>query len=54
MGTAPFTFRVLWGDFHRGLTQELVEAYDVEHALVVAAERRPELPRPRVAFLVTE
>lgn len=47
-------FRVLWGDAYRGLTRELVEAHDVEEALVVAHERRPELPRPRTAFLVEQ
>lgn len=46
-------FRVIWGDPYRGLSQELVEAYDVDQALVIAHERRPELPRPRTAFLVS-
>lgn len=46
-------FRVLWGDPRHGLVQEIVEAHDREGALVEAAERRPELPRPRVAFLVS-
>ncbi len=32
---------------------EVVEAWDPEGALVVAAELRPELPRPRVAVLAT-
>jgi hypothetical protein len=36
------------------MTQELVEAFDVDEALVIAHTRRPELPRPRTAFLVTE
>jgi hypothetical protein len=30
---------------------ERVIAYDLEEALVIAAERRPDLPRPRTAFL---
>ena len=47
-------FRVIWGDPFRGLTQEIVTAFDVDEALVVAHERRPELPRPRTAFLVAE
>ncbi len=47
-------FRVIWGDPFRGLTQEIVTAFDVDEALVVGHERRPELPRPRTAFLVTE
>jgi len=46
-------FRVTWGDPFRGFTQELVVAYDVEQALVVAHEERPELPRPRTAYLVS-
>jgi len=53
MGTAaPRRFRVLWGDPFKGMTQEIVEAFDLDEALVVAHERRPELPRPRTAFLV--
>ena len=46
------SFRVLWGDPFKGLTQEVVEAFDVDEALVIAHERRPELPRPRTAYLV--
>jgi hypothetical protein len=34
------------------MTQELVEAFDVDEALASAHERRPELPRPRTAYLV--
>lgn len=45
-------FRVLWGDPFRGMIQEIVEAHDPDEALVVANARRPELARPRVAFLV--
>jgi hypothetical protein len=48
------TFRVIWGDPFRGITQELVEAFDAEEALVIAHERRPELARPRAAFMVGE
>ncbi len=49
----PYMWRVVWGSFLRpGFTQEIVEAYDVEQALTLAAERRPELFRPHVAFLV--
>jgi hypothetical protein len=44
---------VIWGDLYRGLDQEIVPAFDVEEALVLAHERRPELPRPRTAFLVS-
>jgi hypothetical protein len=35
------------------MTQEIVEAHDADEALVVAHERRPDLARPRVAFMVT-
>jgi hypothetical protein len=45
-------FRVLWGDAFRGLEQVNVRAYDVEEALVLAHELRPDLPRPRTAYLV--
>jgi hypothetical protein len=54
MGPAkPVLFRVVWGDPFKGLTQELVEAHDVDEALVLAHERRPDLERPRTAYLVT-
>jgi len=43
---------VLWGDFSTGLEQEIVEAFDVEEALTIAHERRPELARPRTALLI--
>jgi hypothetical protein len=43
---------VLWGDFNRGLDQEIVEAFDADEALTIAHERRPELVRPRTALLV--
>lgn len=46
------TFRVIWGDPFRSLTQEIVTAHDVDEALVIAHERRPELACPQVAFLV--
>jgi hypothetical protein len=45
-------FRVLWGDVFKGLEQEIVLAYDVDEALVIAHELRPDLPRPRTAYLV--
>jgi hypothetical protein len=50
--TGPVQFRVLWGDPFKGLTQEIVLAHDVEEALVSAHELRPDLPRPRTAYLV--
>jgi hypothetical protein len=43
---------VLWGDFSKSFDQEIVEAYDVDEALVIAHERRPELPRPRTALVM--
>jgi hypothetical protein len=36
------------------MIQELVDAYDVDEALVVAHERRPDLERPRTAFVVND
>ena len=60
MSTAPnptgrYQWRVIWGSWLRpGFTQEIVEAFDVDEALTLAAERRPELWRPRVAFLVSD
>ena len=47
-------FRVLWGDPFKGMTQEIVEAFDADEALVTAHERRPDLARPRVALLVRD
>lgn len=46
-------FRVIWGDFYKGMLQELVMAFDPDEALVIASELRPELPRPRVAILAS-
>jgi len=48
-----FQFRVVWGDLSKGMSQEFVLAHDVDEALVIAHERRPDLERPRTAFLVT-
>ena len=50
--TGRFLFRIVWGEPFKGMTQELVEAFDVDEALATAHERRPELPRPRTAYLV--
>jgi hypothetical protein len=47
-------FRVVWGDVSHGMLQEIVDAFDVNEALVVAHERRPDLERPRTAFLVDD
>lgn len=53
MTTAPRQWRVIWGSWLRpGYTDLVVEAHDVDEALVLAAEKRPDLPRPRIAFLV--
>ncbi len=51
--TERVLFRVIWGDFRKGMEQQLVMAFDPEEALVVASELRPELPRPRIALLVS-
>jgi hypothetical protein len=46
-------WRVIWGAVGKpGFVQVIVEAFDVDEALVIGYELRPELPRPRVAFLV--
>jgi hypothetical protein len=51
-GPGPWTWTVTWGSVLRaGFTIERVIAWDKDEALVLAAARRPELPRPRVAFL---
>jgi hypothetical protein len=48
----PWSWTVTWGSMLRpGFAVEHVVAWDADEALVLAAERRPELPRPRVAFL---
>jgi hypothetical protein len=45
---------VTWGVLARsGFVVEHVEAYDADEALAIAAQRHPELERPRVALLVT-
>jgi len=53
-GPGPWTWTVTWGSILRpGLAVEHVVAWDADEALVLAAQRRPELPRPRVAFLAS-
>ena len=48
-------FRVLWGQMGRpGFMTEVVEAWDPEDALAVAAGFHPELYRPRVAVPVSK
>jgi hypothetical protein len=51
-GTGPRTWIVTWGVLARpGFVVEHVVAWDADEALVIASQRRPELPRPRVALL---
>jgi hypothetical protein len=50
-GAGPITWVVTWGVLGRpGFVVEHVIAWDPDEALVVAAQRRPDLPRPRVAL----
>lgn len=49
----PWIWTVTWGVLARpGFAAEHVVAHDADEALVLAAQRHPERPRPRVAFLV--
>jgi len=51
----PHRFVVTWGRVGRyDFAVEAVDAWDPEEALVIAAERHPELPRPRTAVLATQ
>jgi hypothetical protein len=48
----PWNWIVTWGALGRpGFAVEHVMAYDADEAIVLAAERRPELGRPAAAFL---
>jgi hypothetical protein len=50
----PWSWLVVWGTIGRGgLVVEEVTAFDSDEALVLAGERRPDLARPRVAFLAS-
>ncbi|HEV3214031.1 MAG TPA: hypothetical protein VGZ03_11615 [Acidimicrobiales bacterium] len=50
----PWSWAVTWGVLARpGFVVEHVVAFDADEALVLAAQRRPELERPQVAFVVT-
>ena len=52
-GSPRREWRVIWGAIGKpGFTQVVVEAFDLAEALVTAYELRPELPRPRVGFMV--
>jgi hypothetical protein len=51
-GAGPWSWTVTWGVLARpGFFVEHVVAWDADEALALAARRRPELERPRVAFL---
>jgi hypothetical protein len=51
-GRGPWSWTVTWGVLARpGFVVEHVVAFDADEALVLAAEQRPDLPRPLVAFL---
>lgn len=53
-GTLPRRWIVTWGALLRpGFAVESVCAFDRDDALVVAALARPDLERPRVAFLAS-
>jgi hypothetical protein len=53
-GTGPLHWLVTWGVLARsGFVVEHVDAFDADEALTIAAQRHPELERPRVALLVT-
>ncbi len=48
----PWTWLVTWGVLARpGFVVEHVTAWDADEALTIAAMRRPDLERPRVAVL---
>src|SRR5271169_357853 len=50
--SGPWSWIVTWGVLARpGFAVEHVTAYDADEAIVVAAERRPDLGRPTAAFL---
>ena len=52
LGAGPWRFTVTWGVLARpGFVAERVVAWDHDEALASGAERRPDLPAPRVAFL---
>ena len=51
-GAGPWAWTVTWGVLARpGFVVEHVLAWDADEALTLAAQRRPDLERPRVAFL---
>ena len=51
----PWTWIVTWGTLNRpGFVSLNVSAFDSDEALTLAAEHRPDLPRPRVAFMARQ
>ena len=55
MGMGPWRWLVTWGVPGRpGWHSIVVEAYDADDAMVLGAEARPDLPRPRTAFLARQ
>lgn len=55
LGPGPWRWLVTWGVPGRpGWRSIVVEAFDAEDAMVIAAELRPDLPRPRTAFLARQ
>jgi len=52
LGPGPWRWLVTWGVPGRpGWHSRVVEAFDADEALVIGAQERPDLPRPRTAFL---
>ena len=55
LGQGPWRWLVTWGVPGRpGWQSLIVHAFDVDEALVSGADRRPDLPRPRTAFLARQ
>jgi len=55
MGPGPWRWLVTWGVPGRpGWHSMVVEAFDAEDAMVLGAESRPDLPRPRIALLARQ
>ena len=54
-GPGPWRWLVTWGVPGRpGWHSLVVMAFDVDEAMVLGAEARPDLPRPRTAFLARQ
>lgn len=53
--SAMHQFIVMWGRMGRfDFVSEVVDAWDPDDAMVIAADLHPELPRPRVAILASQ